>query len=77
MGSTPQRMVAPQTVAVIVSAGELVVVREGGIELARVTGEAAQRIRRCMARGYRFEGTALPVNGQIKVVVHGLRTSEV
>jgi hypothetical protein len=70
-------MVAGETIAVIVSAGELVIVTQGGIELARVTGEAAEHIRRCMARGYRFEGTALPVNGQIKVVVHGVRASEV
>lgn len=71
----PDTLPDGQRVAVVVSAGNLVIVARGGIEAGTITGEAAEHIRGCMALGYRFEGTAHRANGGAKVAVHGYRAS--
>lgn len=71
----PDTLPDGQRVAVVVSAGNLIIVAQGGIEAGTITGEAAEHIRGCMALGYRFEGTAHRANGGARVVVRGYRAS--
>lgn len=65
-----------EPVTVVRSAGEVMIVSQGAIHVAAVTGEWAEHIRRCMARGFRFEGTAHHADGGIRVVIHGYRAAE-
>ena len=74
----PRGAVEPgEPVTLVRSTGELVIVSKGGIHLAAVTGEWAEHFRRCMARGFKFEGRAEHADGQIKVTIHGVRGSQV